>query len=307
MQVVLAIRDCYMARLDLVLPYKLDGATLRVVVQNFINGCQDGLPNEVWIDFSRLGFTEPAGITFLSNFVSWSVHRNVKVCFDGHQRADEAIRFLDDSLFFEQHLRFKLNPAASPRATTRPLVHARHEQSQSEIRCHFVPWLQQRLGVSRATLHDLQVNLLELFNNIQDHSSLEIGCLFAQHYPNLHSVRVAIADFGVGIPNAVRRVHPELNDNQAIKKAVQRGFTSGIKPRNMGEGLSILLDTVVLRNGGYVKIYSLQGAVIFNESQGVIHSTPLSQCGFCPGTTIDIRLRTDTLESLDDEPEVLEW
>jgi hypothetical protein len=217
------------------------------------------------------------------------------------------IRFLDDSLFFEQHLRTKLNCTASPRPTTRPLVHARHEQSQSEIRCNFVPWLQNRLGVSKATLYDIQVNLLELFNNIQDHSSLEIGCLFAQHYPNLKSVSVALADFGVGIPNAVRRVHPELDDNQAIVRAVQRGFTSGIKPRNMGEGLSLLLETAVLRNGGSVSIYSLYGAVTFSGIQGVIHPAPLLQCGFCPGTTIDIRLRTDTLKSLEDEHEVLEW
>ena len=254
-----------------------------------------------------LGFIEPAGVTFLSNFVSWLSHQNVKVYFQGYQGASEAVRFLDDFLFFEQHLRRKLNGMARPRPTTRPLVHARHEQSQPEIRDHFVPWLTNRLGVSRATLHDLQVNLLELFNNIQDHSSLEIGCLFAQHFPNLNSVGVALADFGVGIPHAVRQVYPELNDNQAIIKAVQRGFTSGKKPRNMGEGLSLLLDTVVLRNGGSVKIYSLQGAVVFTKVQGVIHSTPLLQSGFCPGTTIDIRLRTDTLESLDDEPEVLEW
>lgn len=231
----------------------------------------------------------------------------MKFYFHGHQRGAEAIRFLDDSLFFEQHLGSKLNCTARPRPTTRPLVQARHEQSQSEIRNHFVPWLTNRLGVSKATLSDLQVNLLELFNNIQDHSSLEIGCLFAQHFPKSNSVSVAVADFGVGIPKAVRLVHPELNDNHAILEAVQRGFTSGNKPRNMGEGLSLLLDTVVLRNGGSVKIFSLQGAVVFNGVQGAIHPTPLLEGGFCPGTTIDIRLRTDTLESSEDEPQVLEW
>jgi hypothetical protein len=105
---------------------------------------------------------------------------------------------------------------------------------------------------------------------------------------------------------ALNSPDPELNDNDAITRAVQRGFTSGAKPRNMGEGLSLLLDTVVGRNGS-VTIYSLSGAVAFSAGQGIIHSAPLPQSGFYPGTTVDIWLRTDTLESLDDEPEVLEW
>jgi anti-sigma regulatory factor (Ser/Thr protein kinase) len=273
-----------MPPLDLVLPYRLNGANLRSVVQDFIKGCQDRLPNGVSIDFGRLGFVEPAGVTFLSNFIWWLHHRGIRVYFQGHQRQAEAISFLDDSLFFEQHCGAKLNPAARVRATTRPLVQARHEQSQAEIRGQFIPWLASSLGVPLSALREIQVNLLELFNNIQDHSSLEIGCLFAQHFPNLNGGRVAIAvaDFGIGIPSAVRRVNSDLDDNAAIIKAVQRGFTSGQKPRNMGEGLSLLLDTVVGQNGGSVTIYSLTGAVAFNAFQGAIHSTPLQQVGFCP-------------------------
>lgn len=298
-----------MARLTLALPWNLEGATLRTVIRSFIDGCQGRLPEEVAIDFSGLGFIKPAGITFLSNFIRWLHHQNIGPFFQGHQRDADAIRFLDDSLFFEQHLGAKLNCNARPRSTTRPLIHARHEQSHDEIRGHFIPWLSDRLGVSRATLHVFQANLSELFNNIQDHSSLDAGCMFAQHFPNMNGgrVAVAIADFGVGIPAAVRQVHHEPDDNAAIIKAVQRGFTSGRKPRNMGEGLSLLLDTVVGINRGSVTIYSLAGAVAFTEFQGAIYSTPLQHNGFCPGTTIDIWLRTDTLECLEDETEVLEW
>jgi hypothetical protein len=290
----------------LTLPSELEGFTLNRVTQALIDGCPDRLPDCVSIDFSGLTFIKPAGVTFLSNLIRWLTSKNVSVHFVGHNDNSDALRFLDDSLFFETHLGGKLSPLANPRPTTRPLVHARHERCHEEIRDRFVPWLSNRLGISKTPLHNFQVCLLELFNNIQDHSSLEIGCLFAQHYPNIDQVAVALADFGIGIPSAVRRIHPQLNDNEAIIQAVQRGFTSGAKPRNGGEGLSLLLDNVVGRNG-LVTIYSLSGAVTFSARAGVIQSTPRAQGGFYPGTTIDIWLRTDTLEYLDDEPEVLEW
>jgi hypothetical protein len=204
-----------MPELELALPYELNGITLRRVTQALIDGCPNGLPNNVFINFAGLGFIKPAGVTFLSNLIMWLASKNVAVRFTGHDRNTGVLRFLDDSLFFEKHLGAKLTQWATPRSTTRPLVHAHHGQSQDEIRNRFVPWLSNRLSISKASLHDFQVCLLELFNNIQDHSSLEIGCLFAQHFPNMNQVGVAIADFGIGIPSAVRRIHPEL-------RAVQR-------------------------------------------------------------------------------------
>jgi hypothetical protein len=289
------------------LPNQLNGGAMRVVVQDFMNGCPDGLPNEVSIDFARLNFIKPAGVTFLSNFISWLNHQGVRVSFQGHERDADPISFLDDSLFFEQHLGRKLNEWAAPRNTTRPLVHAHHEESQSEIRDRFIPWLARSLGKSRASLHEVQVCLLELFNNIQDHSSLDIGCLFAQHFPRENRVAIAVADFGIGIPAAVRQVYSDIGDGPAIITAARRGFTSGVRPRNMGEGLSILLDNIVGLNRGTVTIYSHTGGVRFNREQDRVASRVLPRNGFCVGTTIDIWIRTDTIEDLFDRHEVLEW
>ena len=71
--------------------------------------------------------------------------------------------------------------------------------------------------------------------------------------------------------------------------------------------MDYFLATVILANGGTVTIYSLNGHVLFYRSSGVIASRVLSTKGYCPGTVIDISLRTDTIEHLDDEPEDLEW
>ncbi len=205
--------------LNLMLPTRLDGQSLRGVIRQFLDGCPDNsIPDEVCLDFQRLSFIKPAGVTFLSNFISWLHFKEVDVTFSGHERNAEAIRFLDDSLFFEQHLGDKLNPNARPRPTTRPLVMINHDHSHAWVRHNFVPWLAAALNLSNASLHPLQVCISELFNNIQDHSSRDIGSAFAQHFPNEQLVRISIADFGRGIPRLVRDLHPDLSDNEAIKK-----------------------------------------------------------------------------------------
>ena len=75
----------------------------------------------------------------------------------------------------------------------------------------------------------------------------------------------------------------------------------------MGAGLDFLLQTVVMNNGGGVTIFSLEGGVRFIKERNGIRSIALPNNGFCPGTTIDLTFRTDTIECLDEEPEELEW
>lgn len=146
-----------------------------------------------------------------------------------------------------------------------------------------------------------------MFNNIKDHSTLEIGSIFTQHFPNMHRVGIAVADFGCGIPTSVRSVQPGLSDNEAIKKAVDPNFTARTTPGNQGVGLDYLLQAAVINNGGTVIIYSSSGAVSFNPSNAGIAANELPHVGFCPGTTIDMWLRTDKIENIDEEPEEFVW
>jgi hypothetical protein len=98
-----------------------------------------------------------------------------------------------------------------------------------------------------------------------------------------------------------------LSDGAAIIQAVKEGFTSKSTPGNAGLGLDYLLKTVVGTNNGTVTIYSLGGIVKFQKKNGRICPTLAQKVGFCPGTTIDINLRTDMLEWVPQEREELEW
>lgn len=296
-----------MSEITIALPYSLNTDALRGVVQDFINRCGETLPAQVILDFHFLGFIEPAGITFLSNFVYWLHHKSIKCGFVNYNRPAACIAFLDDSLFFEQHLGKKVYPYSSPRGTTQHLRRVEHSESHSFIQMKLTPWLASTLGISKASLHPFQACLSEIFINIQDHSSRENGSIFAQHFPNLKRVKIAIADFGVGIPSNVEKVVRGLTDNQAIAKAVEVDFSTRSTPRNRGIGLDFLLQTVVCMNGGEVTISSFNGMVRFSPWEGGYQIIPSQVPGFCPGTTIDIVLRTDTITFVDDEPEDLAW
>ena len=219
----------------------------------------------------------------------------------------EVISFLDDSLFFEQHAGQKLSKSASPRSTTRPLVKVHAAESHAWLRLELIPWLANRLGTTKASLYPLQAGISELFNNIKDHSTLDIGSIFVQHFPRLDRVSISVADFGRGIPNAVRRVAPHLDDLAAIRKAVESGFTSKSTPSNQGAGLDYLLTTVVNSNGGTVAIFSSNDHALFYKGAVGIESRVIGTGGFCPGTTVEISLKTDTLVHLEEESEDLEW
>ena len=68
-----------------------------------------------------------------------------------------------------------------------------------------------------------------------------------------------------------------------------------------------------MKNGGEVTIYSQNGIVRFHKGETKtktktnVQSYVYPNVGFCPGTTIDISLRTDAIEVLPNEREELQW
>jgi hypothetical protein len=289
------------------LPYNLNGLNLSQVTSEVVDRAQQGWPQEITFDFSNLGFIRPAGVVFLSNLVYWLAQQGTKVHFKYPTEYGGAFRFLDDSLFFQQHCGTKARETAAPRSTTRPLIRIAHSDYHQWLDGNLLPWLSNCLSITQPSLHPLRVCLAELFNNIQDHTRFDIGSVFVQHFPHERNVTCALSDMGVGIPGNVRQKLPDLSDSQAILKAVQAGFTTKSKPSNQGIGLDYLLSTVVRGNGGKVTIYSCEGIVRFQRVGTQVASTVLTGVGFCPGTTFDITLPTDTIEVLPGDREDLQW
>ncbi len=268
----------------LLLPSRVVGNNVFVELQTLLVS-NPKIPDTVDIDFSRLTFIRSPGIAFLSNFSHWLIDQGAKVTFSNlNPISRPAIKYLDDSLFFEQHLGSKLNISSRCRPTTLPLKQVARSECHAWLEFEFLPWLINHSGLTKTSLAEVTACLKELFNNIDDHTEFETGCVFGQWHPKEKQIIISIADFGQGIPNTVRRVKPELDDTAAIIKAAEDGFSSKSLPTNRGAGLYLLLLNIVQRFCGRVTIRSMGGLVEFDNRNGLIYTTPHTNVGFCIGT-----------------------
>lgn len=264
---------------------------------------------EVIIDLRYLRFITPAGVVILANTLEWIRSNGGSFSFKLPQAnpriENEAVRYLDDSGFFEQYLGAKLSPCSRLRPTTVPLSLVSYELSYQWLQVRLIDWLSARLAMNRESLGILDLCFGEVFNNIRDHSGENVGCVAAQHFPSQNLVHIAVSDFGVGIPTRVREKLPELADSAAVLKSIEQGFTTESTPRNRGAGLDTLANQVAQENGGNLVI--LSGHAVLSAQRGPEQpavSAREAQVSY-PGTLIDARLRTDTIEPLD--PEDLLW
>lgn len=297
--------------MEVFLPARFERTTMYQLIEQVIDTNLQPKGSEIVFNFNSLGFIEPVGVTVLSNLIEWLFKREVKVFFRSPNRnflnnKNCSISYLDDSLFFKRYVGVPKFQLASPRATTIPLeTVSYHESHQWLSKTMF--WLSNRLQITTQSLVNIKVCFEEIFNNIYDHSSEKIGCVFAQHYPYLNTVRIAISDFGVGIPVNVRQIHPWINDGEALRAATIQGFTTKSTPKNRGAGLDTLIYNVVNNNKGNVYIHSNYGILNCAYTGTGIALIPENVSGFYPGTLFDIVLRTDTIENIDNSEEEFEW
>lgn len=295
--------------MNILIPYRLDGITLSRLVDPILTTPQAKLPDKIYFDFSSLGFIKPTGVAFLGNLVQWLNRRGVGVMFSNAIKETPPLRYLDDSEFFKRFVGQNIFGNSRIRPTTIPFQPVCHSESHAWVRLTLIPWLSNAIGITESSLHGLQVSIQELFNNIKDHTQHDIGSIFVQHYPNNKQVTIAISDFGIGIPANVRKINPNLGDNDSIIQAIEEGFTTQGVPTNRGIGLHYLISTVVCGLRGTVTIYSSSGIVRFYPvSQGTnVGTFAYTGVGFCPGTTISIELNTGAIPVLPDETEELTW
>jgi len=296
-----------MRAVEVKIPERLRGESMSIVVSGAVGKLADRIPGEVVFDFRDLVFVEPSGIVFLSNFIHWLQQKQCAVRFAGTEQETEALRFLDDSLFFEQHWGKKLRSSSKPRSTTRPLIKIAQPESHAWLQFNLLPWLSREIGIPVPSFSDLKTALSELFNNIQDHTEHDIGSIFAQHFPNRKEILIALSDYGRGIPASVRTRLPNLSDSEAIIQAVQDGFTIKSEKRNKGVGLHFLLDQITIKLRGHVAIYSHGAMVLFKGSNSGILSEVSKKVGYSPGTMIDICLKTDAVEAIPEPIEEMQW
>lgn len=289
------------------LPQSFNADTMLHFVSEVLDEQRDAKCSKVIFDFSRLNFVEPVGVVVLSNVIEYFKLLRCKVAFANHTTQTAGTRFLDDSLFFERYLGKKLFGTSSVRSTTVPLNLIHSERAQEYLLTTLMPWVGASVGMRPESLAGVRVSLEEVLHNVRDHSGVQIGCTFAQHFPNKNRIQIAISDFGAGIPNVVRKLLPATSDTAAIRLACQEGFTTQSNVQNRGAGLPTLIKYVTQNNGGNVLIAAGRGAISAAPSSIGPHPykiTARTINGSYPGTLVRVILRTDQLEKAAGDAEV---
>lgn len=104
----------------------------------------------------------------------------------------------------------------------------------------------------------------ELVRNVIEHAGAQNGALLcAQYYEKSNSIRIGIADTGVGIKKTINQSHMAKTDLQAIQLALTPGITGttgkeGGTEQNAGAGL-FFIKSIAFVNRDYFTIYSGNG------------------------------------------------
>ncbi|WP_339165347.1 ATP-binding protein [Siminovitchia sp. FSL W7-1587] len=297
--------------MEVVLPPRFTRHSMYRLLNEVIDNDLHPKAREIRFNFCDLSFIEPAGITILSNLFEWLRKQGVrsKVIYPTNinKGKNSPIQFLDDSMFFKQYIGKSITSYPGVRPTTIPLKLVAYSDSTQWLENDFTFWLSNQLSIPPNTLTTIRTCFGEIFNNIKDHAQENIGCIFAQHYPNKNQIKIAISDFGMGIPDNIRRIYPSLQDHLAIEKASEEGVTSKTSPRNLGAGLHTLIENVVNNNKGAIHIHSNYGIVSCIKGNDGVEKQATLERGFYPGTFIEVILRTDFIENITDFEEEFKW
>ncbi len=267
--------------------------------------------NHIIFNFRKLKFIEPVGVAILGNLFQWLLKNKVNYACKLPSRTDnkDAIKYLDDSLFFKRYLGKTIRDDASLRKTTIPLTLVTYEDSYQFSRQRFSYWLANSLDVTVESVDGIRISLEEIFNNINDHAQENTGCFFAQHYPRMgdeNTVHIAISDFGVGIPYNIQKRNPKLNDGEALQLAIEEGVSTGT-PKNRGVGLATIVANIVKNHDGEMYIYSNHGILTCKTGNNEVDVEYKISPSYYPGTLIQIKLKADNIENIILDEEDFEW
>ena len=295
--------------IDAPLPRRFNAETMYGFINRIVDEQRNAKCATVTFDFTELGFIEPVGVVSLSNLVEYFRRLGVEVKFKFTRVASDGTRYLDGAGFFERYLGAKQTQNWTMRSTTMPLQLIVSERATEYLYFRLMPWIAFQVNQSNQVLAPLRASIEEIFHNVRDHSGVDIGCCFAQVFPNDRRMQIAISDFGDGIPSVVRRVQPSANDSDALRLASQEGFTTKTNVWNRGAGLPTLIRFVTERNGGTVLIASGRSVLFarLDGSQAKVAARTIH--GWYPGTLVQVTLRLDRLPELyaDIEAEEFSW
>jgi len=148
----------------------------------------------------------------------------------------------------------------------------------------------------------LNLCLSELINNVYDHSHSLIGAyVFCQFYPKTKTIKLAVSDLGIGIPESVNtflKTHKRDKKShvECVKWAIKENKTTLSIPQNAGKGLDNVNCFIKAINSSW-KLYT-ENVQLFGYPSGNRYLE--NNIHNFIGTLIEVSIKVDELEEKDD-------
>jgi len=246
-------------------------------------------------DFSNCTFLQQNAVAFLGGLIGLAHSKKAESSVKLGTLKPQIHRHLENNGFLNRF--FPHQYPNKPNSTT-AIPYREDRKNNSAEYTHYL--LNQWLGrgwvaISNELKNYIVTHVIEAYLNVFDHAQSPIGVITCgQFYPNLQLLKIAILDFGVGIPNSVRQYleKPDMTPEQCLMWAFEANNTTKAAGRDAisrGVGLKQLKSFIPL-NEGTLEIYSDHGYVCIDRTGEKFINRPN---GF-QGTCVQITLKCDT-------------
>lgn len=266
-----------------------------------------------FFDFRTVWQADSLAFVVLSNLIERAAQQSTTVAFlgvTGDESArsqlpseclggnDQVIRDFDRANFFQRYLGRSVFASEQTNRLILPLHFIEHQGIADYLLNRLVPFVSRSIDTSRGQLDSFRACTEEIFQNVKDHSGVSTGCAYASIDMNSR-LRIAVSDFGVGIPNEVRTKEPHLDDRQSLLRACDEGFSTKSQKTRRGAGLTNLINFVVGAARGNMQITSGQAHLTAAPmgGAGTVRKVSKVRPTFYPGTLVALTMSTGGLRA----------
>lgn len=220
---------------------------------------------DIVLDFTECTAAFPGPMLALCSEVSRRRHKGVD--FDLRLPTDQWLGRMFINSNWARHIHPERYPESSYRGYVRvPMTQFETPNQQHSLVDRMVnAILCSQTELSRGDLNATEWALNEITDNVMNHANSPIGGL-AQlvNYKKSGRVEFVVADPGIGIPQSLRRGHPQIRwDTEALDQAIREGVT-GDDSLGQGNGLFGTLELCQV-GSGYLHVHSSHARVTYRS------------------------------------------
>ena len=259
-----------------------------------------GYSLDITFDFSTCNFLRPNAVAFLGGLARLVESRDGRVTFDWNTANDKILAVLRQNGF--AHI-FEYTGALGGPGSSIPY---REDQTQSihasDVKDDIIDYLTYEwLGrgwvhISPKLENAIVGRVWEIYANAFLHAKSKIGVFSCgQFFWRMGLLKLAVVDFGVGIPARVREFFKDypfagkLAAAACLRWAFQPGTSTIREGAGRGIGLDILKEFAYV-TGGKLEIYSEDGYALIRRRTQEEYA---KRSSFFEGTVVNITLRCD--------------